>query len=320
MDDTDTQSSSISDGPLRSADEVALIFEGGGMRNAYTAAVLEVLLGQSLRFPKAYGVSAGAELACDYVAGDARRARAMFCEAPDFARAGGISQFLTGHGFFNVRFLFQELGEGQVPTRRGVPVAEEADFAFDFHAFAASPADVHIEALALKSAETVGWDKASMTSVAAVMDRIAASCSYPLFTPKALVDGVAYIDGGMGESHGICLEAARRDGFQRFFVVRTRPRAFRLAELSPVKRLSYRIAYAAYPHVVRALEQRPSLYNAQLDELDRLEAKGACYQFCPTTMPITYMTGDVAKLRDAYARGVMQAHAELPRWREWLGQ
>lgn len=299
---------------------VALIFEGGGMRNAYTAGVLAVLLEENINFPKAYGVSAGAELAADYVARSARRAHGLFCEAPELPEAGGVATFLTGRGFFNTKFVFTQLSEIALAESHKAHPSEVADLAFDEATFLENPADVQIEALDLRTAETKAWTKTSMATTRAVMERIEASCSYPVFTPRTYIDGRAYIDGGMGESHGVCLEAAKRDGFERFFIVRTRPREFRLAPLTAAKKALYRVFYARYPKAYEALLARPELYNAQLDEIAELERRGVAYQFCPKTMPVTYMTGDVKRLSDAYDLGLAQAKEELPRWRAWLSQ
>lgn len=302
---------------------VALIFEGGGMRNAYTAAVLATLVEEGINFPKAYGVSAGAELACDYVARDVLRAKALFTKATDLPEAGGIFTFLTGRGFFNTTFVFDELARQAEAERRKAqqsPTAKiVADLAFDYGTFAANPADVQVEALDLGDGTTKAWTKRDMPSTAEVMVRIAASCSYPVFTPKVVIDGRPYIDGGMGTSHGVCLGAARADGFERFFIVRTQPRGFRLPPLRPLKRFTYRLAYATHDAAYEELLHRPELYDRQLDEIDELERQGAVYQFCPKTMPITYMTKSAKRLAAAYGLGLAQAREELPRWREWLG-
>lgn len=45
-------------------DDVALIFEGGGMRAAYTAAVVKTLVDAGIVFSKVYGISAGSALLC----------------------------------------------------------------------------------------------------------------------------------------------------------------------------------------------------------------------------------------------------------------
>ncbi len=297
---------------------VALIFEGGGMRNAYTAGVLQALLEEGFNFPKVYGVSAGAELAADYVSRDITRARGMFCEAPGLPEAGGIAMFLTGRGFFNTKFVFGELSEISVSEASKPERSVVADLVFDEETYAKNPCDLQIEALDLKTAETRAWTKSSMPNTAEVMRRIEASCSYPVFTPPTTVDGRAYIDGGMGTSHGVCLESARADGFERFFIVRTRERGFRLKPLTLAKRALYRLCYAPYPEVYKALLARPALYNAQLDEIDRLEREGTVYQFCPKVMPVSYMTASTTKLKAAYESGLAQARGEVDRWRAWL--
>ena len=57
-------------------DDVALVFEGGGMRASYTAGVVTTLLERKLSFPKVYGISAGASHTVNYVSCDIERSRA----------------------------------------------------------------------------------------------------------------------------------------------------------------------------------------------------------------------------------------------------
>lgn len=292
------------------AEGIALIFEGGGMRNAYTAAVVATLLEDGIRFPKVYGISAGSALATDYVAKDAQRAKATFVDSVELHRSGGIISFLTGHGFFDTRYIFEKLAVENA--------GKDDKWTFDMSVFEENPADVHIEAFARDSGATVAWTKTSMHTLEDAMERVAASCSYPLFTPPVYVDGTAYVDGGMGTSHGICLDAAIRDGFERFFIVRTQPRDYRMPELDRRKRLIYRIAYRKYPYVYDALVARPHEYNALLDRVEGLRKSGAAYVFCPESMPITCMTTDFGKLQHAYDLGRSQSLGELEGWLHWI--
>ena len=48
-------------------DSIGLILEGGGMRGAFTAGVLDYFLEKGLFFSHVYGVSAGACQACSYL-------------------------------------------------------------------------------------------------------------------------------------------------------------------------------------------------------------------------------------------------------------
>ena len=60
------------------ATDTALVIEGGGMRNSYTAPAIVRLIQEDVRFGWVGGVSAGAAHAVNYVSRDAHRARESF--------------------------------------------------------------------------------------------------------------------------------------------------------------------------------------------------------------------------------------------------
>ena len=55
-----------------------LVLEGGGVRGAYTAGVLDVLAREKLNFTTVYGISAGACNALSFVSGQIGRNREIF--------------------------------------------------------------------------------------------------------------------------------------------------------------------------------------------------------------------------------------------------
>ena len=57
---------------------VGLVLEGGGMRVAYTAGVLDCFMDQRVEIPYVIGVSAGANAGSNYVAGQRERNHALF--------------------------------------------------------------------------------------------------------------------------------------------------------------------------------------------------------------------------------------------------
>ena len=59
--------------PVVNVPDVALVFEGGGMRAAYTSAVVVALVEAGLVFPFVAGISAGASNTVNYLTGDAWR-------------------------------------------------------------------------------------------------------------------------------------------------------------------------------------------------------------------------------------------------------
>ena len=58
--------------------DVALIFEGGGMRASYTAGAVVTLLENNLNFGDVYGISAGSSHTVNYVSRDTVRAKMSF--------------------------------------------------------------------------------------------------------------------------------------------------------------------------------------------------------------------------------------------------
>lgn len=126
------------------------------------------------------------------------------------------------------------------------------------------------------------------------------------------------MDGGMGDSWGICLDAARRDGFKRFFIVRMQPKGYRKKPLGGCAQVAFRAAFRAHPLVAERTICRPGPYNALCDEIERLEAEGAAYVFYPREMPVDNKETNWEKLNASFEMGYAQAREELPLWETWL--
>lgn len=290
--------------------DVALIIEGGGMRASYTAGAMATLLARGLNFGRVYGISAGSSHAVNYVSRDIPRTKASFVDLVDDPDFGGIGSLLSGHGYFNASHLYEGISEERLGT--------DDVMAFDWETFRANPADLHIEAIDWDSGETVAWTKADMPTPRAMGLRVRASSTMPLFMPPTEIDGRTYMDGGMGTSWGICLEAARRDGFERFFVVRTRPRGYRKKPLSAPAAAAMRLAFRKHPVIAQRTIERWQPYNELCDELERLERTGAAYVFYPEAMEVSNKETDRAKLETSFLRGLAQAQREADAWEEFL--
>ena len=290
--------------------DVALIIEGGGMRASYTAGAVVTLLEREINFGAVYGISAGSSHAANYLSRDIARVKAAFVDVVNIPNFGGWGSFLRGTGFFNAPYLY----EGIVEERSGTNDV----MSFDWETFCANPADVHIEAFDWDSGETVAWRKADMPTVRDLLLRVRASSSMPLFMPPTEIDGRVYMDGGMGSSWGILLDAARRDGFERFFIVRTQERTYRKKPVGFFEAALMKAAFRKHPLVAERTLERWQHYNAILDEVDELEAQGAALVFCPERMTVTNKTTNFTQLQDSYERGYAQAQREADVWESWL--
>ena len=287
--------------------DCALIFEGGGMRASYTSGLINTLLENGIYFDNVYGLSAGASNSVNYVSRDIDRAKRSFVDLVTDPEFGGISTFLQRKGYFSAKHIYEETGlpGGFLP--------------FDQSTFLANPAKVTIESFNRDTGESVYWTKDDLSTLEDLMVRVRASSSLPLVMPPTEVDGSFYYDGGLGEGAGFLLPRAKRDGFKRFLIVRTRPKEYRKEAPTKATDKIMRLALSRYPHVTAALETRWIRYNQMCDEIEALERAGDAYVFYANEQAVSSGERDLAKLEKNYAAGYAQSQRELPTIKEFLG-
>lgn len=286
-------------------DDVALIFEGGGMRASHTAAVVGTLLEEGIHIDWVAGISAGSSHLVNYLSRDALRARRSFVEFAADPRFGDLRSFVRGQGLFNARYIYEQTS------------APDEALPFDFATFAANPARVRIGAFECDTGLQVYWSRQDVPTLPDLMPRVRASSTMPMIMPPVHLDGHVYLDGALGPSGGIALDAARADGFTRFLVVLTQERRYVKAPTSAPG--VYQRWFRRYPAVVEALRVRHANYNRTREELFDLERSGQAMLFVPEVMRVRSGTRDVAQLQASFDAGLAQARREVPRWREFLG-
>ena len=290
--------------PVVNVPDVALVFEGGGMRAAYTSAVVVALVEAGLVFPFVAGISAGASNTVNYLTGDAWRARASFTTFAADPQFGNWRTFVRGQGLFNSDYIYRRTsGPGEA-------------LPFNYPAFLAHPAEFAIEAFRARDGATVRWGRADIREHQDLMARVQASSTMPVVMPPVEIDGEVYVDGALGATGGIAIDAAREAGFSKFLVVLTQERGYAKGPMS--NPWFYRRHFRRYPSVADALLTRWSRYNATRDELFQLERQGDAYLFAPDAMTVSNGERNVAKLEAAHAQGLAQMAREMPALREFL--
>ncbi|MFT3875809.1 MAG: patatin family protein [Propioniciclava sp.] len=292
--------------PLRvNAPGVALIFEGGGMRAAYTSAVAVRLIESGIVFPFVAGISAGCTNTINYLSSDVWRAKTAVTTFAGDPQFGNWRTFLRGQGLFNSDYIYRRT------SRPGEALP------LNFDAFGAHPGEVSMTAFRTRDGATVRWGRADMPDLEALSVRAQASSTMPVIMPPVTIDGETYVDGALCTTGGIAIDAAREAGYRRFFVVLTQERGYR--KKPPSNPWFFRRHFRETPAVADALNDRWQRYNATREELFDLESSGEAYLFVPETMAIGNGERSVPRLLAAHARGLNQATRELPRWREFLG-
>lgn len=283
------------------ASDVALILEGGGMRASYTAPMVVKFLEQGVRFGWVGGISAGASHTANFLSGDSWRTRHSFTDFAADRQFGGWGSMARGRGYFNAAYIYQG-------SQEALP--------YNFSDFLGNPADMHIEALRADTGETVAWGRDDMGTVDDLMVRVRASSTIPVAMVAPVIDGIEYVDGAMGTSGGLLIDAAEKAGYSRFAVISSRPRDYRKSHVTRPRAI-HRLLRSR-PAVANAMITRPARYNAAKDRILQLEREGRAKVFFPDSMPVGTGERSVAKLAAAYAMGEAQVASEWEDWRDFL--
>ncbi len=290
--------------PVVNVPDVALVFEGGGMRAAYTSAVVVALIEAGLVFPFVAGISAGASNTVNYLTNDAWRARASFTTFAADPKFGGLRTFVRGQGLFNSDYIYRRTS------------APDEALPYNYQAFLDHPAEFSITGFRARDGATVRWGRAETETQQHLMSFVQASSTMPVIMPPVDIDGDLYVDGALGETGGIPIDAARAAGYRKMVVVLTQERGYTKKPLT--NPWFYRRHFRRHPAVADALLSRWSRYNSTRDELFELERAGEVYVFAPDRMDISNGERNVTRLQAAHERGLAQAARELPAIREFV--
>lgn len=284
--------------------DTALIFEGGGMRAAASAPVAQALLENGIYFPWVGGISAGSSNTVNYLSRDIVRTRLSFTDFAADPNFGNLRTLLQGKGFFNADYIYQHTSE-----------PDEA-LPFDYETYRRQTARLTIGAFNANTGETVYWHNEDMVEPIDMMLRVQASSTMPAIMPICVIDGEEYVDGALGVSGGVPLDAAIADGYEKFLVVLTRTRNFVKPEVPRPNLL--RRAFGSHPAIAESLIDRPRRYNETKRQLLELEKEGRAILYFPEEMPLTSRTRNLRRLRETYEENLERARELLPTWEDFL--
>lgn len=288
-------------------EDTALVFEGGGMRNAYTAALVARLIAEGINFPHVSGISAGSSHLCNFVSRDASRAHATFVDLAEDPEFCGLKHFRRGHGYFNAEYIYQQI------------CYPDGAYPFNIAAFRDNPAATRVAAFNATHGTVRWFTKEDMTSLERLGPIVRASSTLPILMPPVEIDGDTYVDGALGPNGGLPFDQPLREGYRKLLVVLTRPRDYVKAAMRPSVGALLRAAYPSYPCVYEGVARRPDRYNAGRRLLFDLEARGRAYVFAPDNMWINNTESRRERLEATYRAGLVQALREMPAIRAFLG-
>ena len=237
-----------------------LIFEGGGMRGAYTTGVIDAFLDNNLEFSRCYGVSVGACNAASFIAKQRRRAYRVTTDYIGDKRYCSIRNLVTTGNLFGPDMLYHIIPEKLDP--------------YDYDAFARYTGKLFVVAT---NCETGKAEYFHLKNMREEVDVLQASSSLPLLAKPVRINEKEYLDGGVVDS--IPLQRSIDDGNAKNVVVLTQDITYRKEPMKIVPLL--KIIYRKYPHLVDQLATRHIRYNQTLDLLALEESANRAFVIRP---------------------------------------
>ena len=264
--------------------KIGLVLEGGGMRGAYTAGVLDALLEREIYTDYVIGVSAGACNAVNYVARQRERCRRTTVEEAADKRYMGVGNFIKSGSFIDMDYIFDKLPNEIDP--------------FDYDTFISSPTECVTVLTDAVTCESVYVPKSRIPRGS--YDILAASCALPIFSPPVDVEGRKFYDGGILDP--IPVDRAFADGCDKVIVVLTQPEGY---IKGPQKgRAVYRLWLHKYPKISQVLCTRHEKYNYEVRHVKELEQEGKALVLRPSyDTGVTRTTRELNILEEAFALG-----------------
>ncbi len=228
-----------------------LILEGGAMRGMFTCGVMDVMLENGIEFDGAAGISAGAVFGCNYKSKQVGRAIRYNKRFGKDKRYCSLRSLLKTGDLYNVEFCYHT-------------VPDELDV-FDRAAFKANPMEFYVGA----SNAVTGKPEFHLCSDGGPLDIewMRASASMPVVSRVVQIDEYRLLDGGI-----VCpvpYRFMKEQGYDRNVIVLTQPKGYRKKKASMMWLIKSKLKQ--YPAMVEAMRNRPEVYNAQMDELDKME-------------------------------------------------
>ena len=267
--------------------KIGLVVEGGGMKCAYNAAILDAFLDHNITFAYCIGASGGSGNLASYMAGQRGRNLRFFTEHIHNPGYFGLRSFLKTGDLFGLQYIYGTLTNsmGKDPL--------------DFPSLKNNPAEYEVVVTNALTGKAEYFGKETM-----VQDDyrlIMASSAIPAACRPVELNEIPYFDGGLSDA--IPVSRALEKGCDRLVVILSKMRDY--VRKPQGMRFLYTMRCHQYPQIISLIYHRHIAYNQNLQEVFALEREGKAFVFAPSH-PIhvgTYSMNEQSE-RDLYALGM----------------
>ena len=281
--------------------KIGLVLEGGGMKCAYGAGILDCFMEAGIEFDYCIGVSAGSANGAGFLARQHGRSLRFYTEHISDDRYFGLRPLIEQGGIFGLDYIYNDLSlsTGKDPL--------------DYDTFAANPCDFEVVATDAETGKAVYFRKSDIMRD----DYRVIMCSscLPAVSKPVQFRGRYYFDGGVADS--IPCDRAFEKGCTKIVVITSKPRNY-FKEPENFKAAYTRIL-KDWPETVKAVDNRHLAYRESQRKMFGYEARGTAFLYCMSheIRSSTYnMNRDTAK--EMYELGRRDYVASVPKLRHFL--
>ncbi len=244
--------------------KIGLVVEGGGMKCAYSAGVLDAFLENNISFDYCIGVSAGSANIASYLAkqfGRNLRFYTTHIKEPDYF---GFKSYLKTHNLFGLDYIYGTLSNS------------DGTDALDYETLKSNPSEFVLVTTNARTGEPTYFHKEDMKKDDYRI--IKASSALPAACMPVNIDGNLYFDGGVSDS--IPIKRAFEDGCDKVVVILSKNRDY--IKKPENMRKFYTLKCHKYPKIVNLLNNRHINYTKSQKLTYKLEKEGKVFVFAPS--------------------------------------
>lgn len=265
--------------------KIGLVLEGGGMRGAFTAGVINCLLDNHIIFNNCYGISSGGLYACLYATNHYELIKKAATDIASDKRNVGIYPLLHERQLVAYDLLYdkQLVENGYHPKQLlNTDVCVNVGV-YDLFQQKAVFIDNNV------LSDNIAWIKAA--------------CALPIFSRFIEIDDKLYTDAGITTM--IPVQKALDDGCDKLLIITTKdPQFIR----KPMKKSSLwilkNLIYKKYDQLNKDLEHRHLAYNQQMEHVKTLVAEEKAINLFPQSdCGVSRYKGNIDNLTKLYQHG-----------------
>ena len=281
--------------------KIGIVLEGGGMRGIYTAGVLDFFINKNIYFPYVIGVSAGACHGLNYLSRQKGRDKDIALKFLGDKRYLSFRNLIRTGEIFGFDFIFGELSKKLLP--------------FDYEAFENSKQELAVGVTNCITGQCEYFYK-SKTSTDEFLKAVRASSSLPFISKEVIINGKAYMDGGISSS--IPLKKSIDDGYEYNIVVLTRNKGYRKKPSKLTRKLS-KLKYRNFRGLSKAVGERYKKYNSELEFVENMEKEGKVFVIRPQKhIKVSRVEKDKNKIFQLYKQGYIETAKTYKDLKKWI--